>query len=429
MPTKTEILTSLQFPLFNTLDPVNTTGSARFTITYEYAGTSEPADLPTSSTYTGWRDFTTAEKAAFRAALDHIETFLNVSFVEVSGDSDPDINVGAVDIPGSTIGWGGYSASYFGSSFSEWDGYVVYDNTLDLSAEAQVNLLLHEMGHAMGLRHPFGSDSPLPSEFENNRYTIMSYTDNPDNGLRSDAVMLYDVFALQDIWGEAEFNEGRNVYTGARTDTVDVIWDTGGRDKLDASDRFSAVTLDLRAGKFSTFDALHDVVIAFGTRIEIAAGGSGGDTIIGNAKNNKLTGNDGVDSLRGLGGDDTLLGGSGNDSLLGNSGRDVLVGGSGDDTIQGGQGRDVIKGMTGTDTLLGNAGRDKFVYKSGHGTDRIGDFQDDTDTLRIIGYGDADAVLAKATEVAGDVVFDFGLGNVLTVADITIAALSDDLIA
>ncbi|MGD9864398.1 MAG: M10 family metallopeptidase C-terminal domain-containing protein [Pseudodonghicola sp.] len=454
----------MQFTLIHDLNPINTTGAPRLTITYQYAGTTAPGDLPTGSTFTGWTAFTAAEKTAFEAALAHIETFLNVDFVEVSGQDDPDMNVGKVTLPGTTAGYGGYSLSYnpATSDITRYDSYVVYDNTLDLTAEP--NLLLHELGHALGLKHPF-SDPALPEAYDTNKYTVMSYTENPDNGAFSDAMMLFDVYAAQDTWGAVGFNAGDTSYTGARTATVDVVWDTGGRDIFDASDRQGAVVLNLKQGAFSSFDTTDDVAIAFGSRIEKATGGAGNDLIVGNNARNVLSGgagddviragggndilrgNDGADILRGGDGDDSLLGQGGNDRLLGETGDDVLeggagddilsghagkdrlTGGAGDDTLRGGAGRDVLSGRTGDDILFGQAGGDRFVFGVGGDNDRIEDFEDDVDTIRFVGLGDAATVLSHATQIGADVLFDFGSGDSLTVLNMTVNALSDDMIA
>lgn len=192
MISKEDILLSLQFSNFYDLNPVNSTGAPRETITYQYAGTSEPADFPSPGSYTGWTAFTAAEKLAFEAALAHVETFLNVDFVEVTGDSDPAMNVGKVTLPEGTAGYGGNSISWNPDTMEivSYDSYVVYDNTLDLTSEP--NLLLHEVGHALGLKHPFEAPA-LPDALESNKYTVMSYDANPDNGEFSDAMMLFDV--------------------------------------------------------------------------------------------------------------------------------------------------------------------------------------------------------------------------------------------
>ncbi len=466
MVTKPEILEALQFPFMNFSDPINTTGNAPYTITWQYAGSSQPADFLTDfgSGFSGWANFFESEKAAFEAVLDQIETFLNVDFVEVSGSSDPDLNVGIVTLPSNIGGWGGLSIFASGTTITSWDAFVVFNSGLLLSDEANTNLLLHEMGHALGLDHPFSEAPFLPGDEDSNKYTVMSYTDNPDNGQKSDAMMLYDVYALQDIWGSASFLTGDTTYTGSRTDTIDVVWDTGGTDIFDASASASAVVLDLREGAFSTFGSIQDVVIAYDTEIENATGGSNADLIIGNGLANVLTGNGGndtilaggrADQVRGGAGADTLKGQNGNDKLWGNAGNDTLLGqakndklwgGGGRDTLKGGDGEDklwggnkrdklfggdgddVLNGQKGNDKLIGNAGADQFVFAKNGDKDTIRDFEDNVDEIRIKGLGTLAEVQALAQQNGADVVFDFGSGDILTVKNATIAQVVDDML-
>ena len=69
--------------------------------------------------------------------------------------------------------------------------------------------------------------------------------------------------------------------------------------------------------------------------IENLIGGSGDDTLWGDANPNRLEGGAGVDTLWGVAGNDTLIGGAGNDRLHGNDGFDLLNGGPGADAIEG----------------------------------------------------------------------------------------------
>ncbi|MCF6232298.1 MAG: M10 family metallopeptidase C-terminal domain-containing protein [Rhodobacteraceae bacterium] len=445
MTKNADIIEAMQFTSIFPKDAINTTGSGRETITWQYAGTSAPDDLPTSSTYTGWTAFEAAEKAAFEAVLAHFETFLNVDFVEVTGSDDPDLNVGNVTLAGSLAGVGGISFFSSGTTISSLDSYVVYDNTLDLSLDAHTDLLLHEMGHALGLKHPF-SNPGLPTGEDSNKYTVMSYTDNPDNGEVGDAMMLYDLLALQDIWGGADYHADNSRYTGSRTDTVDTVWDTGGTDIFDAGAKTTDVTLDLGQGKFSMFGTYEDVVIAYGTNIENAKGGSGDDTITGNIlanvlnggkgndtisggdKGDTLKGGAGKDTLSGDQGSDTLIGGGGRDTLQGGSGKDALRGGGGHDKLKGGGGNDTLKGQAGNDKLWGNGGADRFVFGDGDGKDTIKDFQDNIDEIRIVGQGSETSILARASDVGGDVVIDFGGGDILTIQNTTVAEITDDIL-
>ncbi|WP_069299324.1 M10 family metallopeptidase [Neptunicoccus sediminis] len=419
MVTKTEIIDGMQFSFLNDKNPINTTGAAAYTMTYQFAGTSAPADLPTSATYDGWTDFTAAQEAFFRAALNHVESLINVEFVEVSGSADPDINVGSVTIPGSTAGVGGYSASSSGDDITRYDSYVVYDNTIDITTS--MDLVLHEIGHAMGLKHSFSAPT-VPSGFDSNKYTLMSYTENPDNGLDSDAMMLFDILALQDLWGANDATAtGNSTYTGSRTDTIDAIWDAGGIDTFDASAQSGGVRLDLREARFSSFETTDDVVIAYDTVIENATGGAGSDKLIGNGADNLLAGGDSRDKLKG---------GNGNDTLDGNAGRDNLLGGRGRDALNGGAGNDKLSGDKGKDLLTGNGGKDTFIFADKGGKDRVLDFQDDVDRLKFdhVEASSVEDVLALGADKNGNAVFSFTDGLVVIVNDMTVSQLNDDIL-
>ncbi len=419
------ILSAMQFQLIHDSNPINTSGAPRYTITYQFAGNAQPSDteLPfTPGTYSGWTALTAAEKAAVQAAMHHIETFLNVRFVEDPTAADPDLNIGKVTLPGSTTGYGGFALSYTGANpphtITNYDCYAVYDNTLDISS-GQENLILHELGHALGLKHSFSAPA-LPAAEENNKFTVMSYTANPVNGLYSDHMMLYDIFALQDIWGAAKFHGGRNTYAPTAITTVLPIWDTGGRDKLDASAYAGGVTIDLNPGHFSSLGATDNLVIAYNTWIEDALGGAGNDVITGNKRKNVLAGGAGRDVLKGLGQADTLNGGPGGDKIYG---------GNGNDTLKGSGGRDRLFGQGGNDTLTGGGNRDKFFITPNPGSDHITDFQDNVDQLvfRHTVFATVADALAAATDTGTGVTFAIG-ADVLTVDGMSIATIGNDIL-
>lgn len=92
--------------------------------------------------------------------------------------------------------------------------------------------------------------------------------------------------------------------------------------------------------------------------------------------------------IEGSGRANWLEGDAGRDRLLGFGGNDTLAGGAGADTLLGGQGADVLMGGTGADVLTGGAGRDVFVLTARSGADRITDFQNGVDKIRISGFAD-----------------------------------------
>jgi hypothetical protein len=85
-----------------------------------------------------------------------------------------------------------------------------------------------------------------------------------------------------------------------------------------------------------------------------------------------------------LGGNDVLRAGRGNDVLRGNLGNDRLFGQAGNDALNGGPGRDTLIGGTGADAMRGGPGADVFQFAGGEGRDRILDFADGVDRVRIV---------------------------------------------
>ncbi len=131
------------------------------------------------------------------------------------------------------------------------------------------------------------------------------------------------------------------------------------------------------------------------------------------------TSNDPV--LNGTARNDYLAGGGNNTRISGLAGNDILLGNGGNDRLDTGAGNDVMTGGT---------GRDTFVFDRGDDRDRITDFRDDADTIRLedLGVATVRQALARADQVGRNVVFDFGQGDTLTVLGVRKAELADDLI-
>jgi len=122
--------------------------------------------------------------------------------------------------------------------------------------------------------------------------------------------------------------------------------------------------VDLNAGVYSA-TGVWDV---FFDSIEGVLGGSGNDTIFGNALAN------------------ALRGGAGADALIGNAGDDVLEGGAGDDWLVGGDGNDRLAGGEGVDVLTGGAGADTFDLGANAGWDVAFDFDKTQDRFDLGGH-------------------------------------------
>ena len=373
MTTLAEAIDALNFDLGSAAnpipDPVHQSSDivAPLVMTYQFES-SQPGDLWRS--YSGWNAMSAAEKQFYTDTLAYVETIVNIDFQEVSGQADPDMNVGKVTLPGSITGEGGFNYSYtipFGAPayITEYDQFTVFETA---NLVGQTALILHEIGHALSMKHPFSGTPVLPASLDSNKYTVMSYTANPDNGMDTDGYLAFDIATLQQRWG-ANMNTatGNDSYTGPRNNTVDAIWDAGGTDIFDASAIATAVILDLNEGAFSRFGTYDDVTIAYGVVIENATGGSGNDTLNGNSSANVLDGGAGIDILNGAAGNDILLGGGDNDTLNGDAGNDTLDGGAGADILDGGADIDTADFSGGTNTQTINLGTNINIGGYAHG--------------------------------------------------------------
>lgn len=112
-------------------------------------------------------------------------------------------------------------------------------------------------------------------------------------------------------------------------------------------------------------------------------GGAGNDSLRGGQGNDRIEGGEGDDTIdqRYQAGTDTLAGGAGDDSLIGGSNASSLSGGEGRDTIEGGAAEDTVFGGAGDDTLSGGGGND--YVDGGTGDDRIdaGAYDGGNDTI------------------------------------------------
>ncbi|WP_412550694.1 galactose oxidase-like domain-containing protein [Shimia sp. MIT910701] len=173
-----------------------------------------------------------------------------------------------------------------------------------------------------------------------------------------------------------------------------------GRDYISYYDSTNGVTLNLHTDMISRSWASNDTISGF-------EGASGSNT-----------------------GADVLLGTFGKNTLRGFGGNDRLYGRQGDDVLEGGKGLDRLDGGPGTDQLSGGADADTFHFDRGEDHDVIVDFQDDIDTIELDNFAFAPGSDAFdfATAIEGDVVFEFGDGDRLTVRNTTIAELLDDMV-
>ncbi|MEG4535386.1 M10 family metallopeptidase, partial [Microcoleus sp. D2_18a_D3] len=337
---------------------------------------------PESNTWDEFKPFTAQQQESARQGLKLYSEISNITFKEVSNaNGGGKIQFGSIDIP-DYAGW----STGVGSATK--NSHIWLDKNLAniTPGSSGFTILLHEIGHSLGLKHPHEGAVNMPNYQDNDRFTLMSYNSHPDMpGVTPKTPQLFDVAAVQYLYGaNTNTRSGNNTYSwGKDAKFIETIWDGGGTDQISAANQTKDVVIDLVAGGFSSIgangnaNAQNNVAIALGATIENAVGGTGNDNIYGNAVANNIRGGLGNDKLYGQSGNDFLSGGSGNDALNGGDGNDILNGDSGNDTLKGGKGNDTLNGGLDNDILNGDDGND--ILNGGNGNDILnGGNQNDT---------------------------------------------------
>ena len=355
-----------------------------------YSTTNEPA-----SAYV----LTASQQAFVRLAMASWGNVANITFTEVAESAT---NVGDLRIAwtnktnGTAAAWASYPNNYWASGGDVWlaaSTMGAYDASDWQAGGFAYATLVHELGHALGLKHPFEGTPLLPTAQDSNQYSVMSYTDHPNNIFRHatatssggytfsysyvqpDTPMLYDIAAIQTMYGaNTAYKTGNDTYTfDPTTPFYRTLWDAAGTDTITVANFTRDCLIDLQPGHFSTlaiisdalpkgytggstatYDGTDNLAIAFGCTMENAIGGSGNDTLTGNSANNQLSGGVGNDTLTGLAGADRLTGATGNDRLDGGTGTDTAVysGTRSNYTVTTTTTGYTVTGTDGTDTLV-----------------------------------------------------------------------------
>jgi hypothetical protein len=323
-----------------------------------------PPDYYSGAELEGWAPASAAVRAAFLQVFSELGAILDISFVEVADVAA--FNVIAIS-QNDQPGLAGYAFFPNTSFLIGSDILLSNDNDRPVTDGSLTNfdyeLVLHELGHALGLKHPFEADgraiTVLSSTEDTSFWTVMTYTQRPaayDGSFRDlDLMILADMFGVN-----PGYRAGNDIYTFSPAGGVFIV-DGNGSDTIMAAGRGEDAYIDLRPGmhsylgsKSAFITAPFQLTISGGSAIEVAIGGSGADHLVGNN----------VDNL--------LIGGAANDRLFGGEGADRLRWCEGDDLIDLSEmtaARDIVV----FEAMPSTNGRDTiYAFAQGPGGDVIG---------------------------------------------------------
>ena len=345
--------------------------------------------------------FNTVQQAS---TLEALNAWANVANISWTYSNDNALYAGTVRIGfSSSFSWGGYVGETYLPSASPSGGDIWLNPLASDSLNALITgtfqassfqkgdyafyTLLHELGHALGLKHPFedstnggGASIAGTSNFawDSQVFTLMSYTvdqNHPDAigfSFNPTTPMLLDIAALQAVYGaNVNFNAGDTTY--AFTDAgsqryFQTIWDGGGTNTI-SYEGTHAAAIDLRAGYGSTIGnpvyeytqsklnayQVKNIWIAQGAKIDVL------DLSNCNASYS-VTANDDGDVIYAGVGAGTITGGNGGDAIHTNTGNEAVACGAGIDHLY-------FSGKKSSYSVTYQAGT--FTVSSAQGTDSI----------------------------------------------------------
>lgn len=327
------------------------------------------------------RDFYQYEKDAIVAVFEHISSIAGVTFVESDNKDEVDFSFWITERGASasmppaddselqrerTIQLGEQEYLRYLDPQRGLDYGVRFDHMkVDYKHDYSLAMwaILHEVGHVLGLSHPFYQDEKgdwqkrLKDGEQHKYFTVMEYNSPylSSEVYQPTTLKKYDVVALQNLYGKAQgTNSGDTLYSYDDSYSFhQLIVDGNGIDTISVEASARHNIIDLRAGAFSSlapnfvgyyFDCYdggyegswtdngdgtctddghehlnrshNSLTIDVDTVIENAVGGLGNDILMGNDSANELTGNDGDDILQGNGGEDMIDGGPGMDTAV-----------------------------------------------------------------------------------------------------------------
>ncbi|MFG1397010.1 DUF4114 domain-containing protein [Roseixanthobacter pseudopolyaromaticivorans] len=350
---------------------------------------SAPGGYPDDGDLATFQPLTAAQRTAALTAFGLVSSYTGLTFVEAATGSGADATFRFARFDdgegGSYSNFPPNSGPYSPSDSRAGGDTFLGDNgntPTNFFGTDEFNTVIHELGHAFGLKHGHDAsyNGALAPEVNDNEFSVMtyaSYLGSPAgrvtvaiNGSSPQSYMMYDIAALQALYG-ANFSKvgtqavyqwdastGQEYINGEAAPFTGVsvtqkifstVWTQGATTTYDLSNFNEDQVDDLRPGHWLTFSRAQIADLnwqaAPGTPQYQAQGNIynallyNGDTrslisnlITGNG-NDIVTGNDADNTITTNGGTDTISVGSGNNIVSAGAGADLIHFGSGQDML------------------------------------------------------------------------------------------------
>ena len=246
---------------------------------------------------------------AMRRTFSRVNNEFGLTIKEVSKESRSDVQIKVSTVPNSDSVNGEWIRSWDNSGVNDIQLFMTYQSGIMLTGDPPKapysnpnnavhtaedrsvweKIFIHEMGHLLGLEHPWDKpdgDWAVENDKVKTIDTAMGNYHLDEDGNVMDWFQEIDIKAIEQIWGTASSPNQESTISTA-----------------------------------------------------------GIEEIIGSIKNNKLQGKKTAVHLKGMGGNDKLIGSKKDDILDGGDGNDVLIGKKGADTYVLSSGKDKFKGF------------------------------------------------------------------------------------
>lgn len=340
-------------------------------VTYSFNETMPSEYSGNAQASTGWQALNAAERTAVDSAMAHASALLGISLQKVATGGDLRLN--AVAMTGSTAGF-----AYFPGG-----GALAGDIFLDTRSSGKAGyydqgdygymLVLHELAHALGIKHPFEGTPRLITSLDTRDHTVMSYTAGREwkpvfsyeggsskfttEFVSRNSYSVLDTAALQVMYGPNTTTQtGDDAYVIDFDDyAYHTLWDAGGSDTIDARDATGHSHVDLRPGSTNSVDVR--TLAQQEADVKAYYASIGQDWLVNNPWVGSVFANDGHRFYTGENNlgiahgvwIENLHTGAGNDTVYDNGVDNVIRTGAGNDTIHlGAGGYDEIDGGAGS---------------------------------------------------------------------------------